>query len=523
MSTREAFLQAICETPEDDTPRLVFADWLEEQGEAERAEFIRTQVALAGMAEDDPRRVEMEVRERHLLAAHAREWAAPWPPFTAGESARITRRAEFRRGFVETVQLEEVPAPAELEATLRAHPVRALSFEEIPPAALAWLAGPEASRRVEELTVRGVVTPPLDDLLSSLRRLRRLTIEAPRATRDVGARWLRLLAGSRLEALHLDGGDWPGVRFLQTLAKADLPALRDLTLDRCEEYSRVQAVRGIIRSALWPRLRMLDASGSEAFPWAEALAGGRLRCLRVPGNDRFRHNALADALASFTGDPTLEELEVEGFLGRKEVFSRALASGALAGVRRLTLSGEMTDDDLQRLARSPILARLERLSVTAFGEGGNALEELFGSPNLGRLTHLTLFGTPFPPAAGRALARNPSRSRLRVLEVLPESAEALVALTEGEPYPELHTLSLLLHSTAGLSTPAVSRLTTSAKLPRLCVVDFRVQSRDLESVAAALRASERLAWAGGVMYGDIIWTRVSVKPEGVYLPDHLAG
>src|SRR5262249_44119162 len=252
-------------------------------------------------------------------------------------------------------------------------------------------------------------------------------------------------------------------------------------------------------------------------------AGGRLRCLRIKMNERFRHNALADALASFTGDPTLEELEVEGFLGRKEAFSRALASGALAGVRRLTLSGELSDDDLPRLARSPMLARLERLSVTAFGEGGNALEELFGSPNLGRLTHLTLFGTACPPAAARALARNPSRSRLRVLELYPESAEALVALTEGEPYPELHTLSLLLHSTAGLSTPAVSRLTTSAQLRRLCVVDFRVESRDVESVAAALRAAERLAWAGGVEYEEIRWIRVAVKPEGVYLPDHLAG
>jgi uncharacterized protein (TIGR02996 family) len=44
---RRAFLLAICERPEDDTARLVFADWLDEQGESERAEFIRIGIELA--------------------------------------------------------------------------------------------------------------------------------------------------------------------------------------------------------------------------------------------------------------------------------------------------------------------------------------------------------------------------------------------------------------------------------------------------------------------------------------------
>lgn len=40
-----AFLRAICENPEDDLPRLVFADWLEEHGETEQAEMIRRMIA----------------------------------------------------------------------------------------------------------------------------------------------------------------------------------------------------------------------------------------------------------------------------------------------------------------------------------------------------------------------------------------------------------------------------------------------------------------------------------------------
>ena len=40
-------LDAILADPADDAPRLVYADWLDENGQAERAEFIRLQVALA--------------------------------------------------------------------------------------------------------------------------------------------------------------------------------------------------------------------------------------------------------------------------------------------------------------------------------------------------------------------------------------------------------------------------------------------------------------------------------------------
>ena len=44
----DAFLQTILESPDDDAPRLVFADWLDEHGNGEQAEFIRVQIELAG-------------------------------------------------------------------------------------------------------------------------------------------------------------------------------------------------------------------------------------------------------------------------------------------------------------------------------------------------------------------------------------------------------------------------------------------------------------------------------------------
>lgn len=47
MTDRQAFIDAIIAQPDDDLPRLIFADWLDEQGEGERAEFIRVQCELA--------------------------------------------------------------------------------------------------------------------------------------------------------------------------------------------------------------------------------------------------------------------------------------------------------------------------------------------------------------------------------------------------------------------------------------------------------------------------------------------
>jgi uncharacterized protein (TIGR02996 family) len=39
-----AFLRDVIEHPDDDAPRLIFADWLDDNSDSDRAEFIRVQV-----------------------------------------------------------------------------------------------------------------------------------------------------------------------------------------------------------------------------------------------------------------------------------------------------------------------------------------------------------------------------------------------------------------------------------------------------------------------------------------------
>src|SRR5262245_42550191 len=78
MNDADAFLQAIREDPENDTPRLIFADWLEERGDP-RGEFIRVQCALAHCPEDNPgpEFPAWKARESELRTTHEREWTRP--------------------------------------------------------------------------------------------------------------------------------------------------------------------------------------------------------------------------------------------------------------------------------------------------------------------------------------------------------------------------------------------------------------------------------------------------------------
>src|SRR5689334_2391543 len=90
--THDAFLQAILEAPEDDTPRLIYADWLEDHGEPERAEFIRVQIELARLSPHDRRRLVLGRREQELLQSHAARWLPSLPPWAFA--------ASWHRGFV---------------------------------------------------------------------------------------------------------------------------------------------------------------------------------------------------------------------------------------------------------------------------------------------------------------------------------------------------------------------------------------------------------------------------------------
>jgi uncharacterized protein (TIGR02996 family) len=101
VSEQLAFIRAMWEHFDDDAPRLVYADWLEEHGDAVRAEFIRVQCELEPLRDrkGDERAVELRQREAQLLRRHRDQWLEP----VRKKLAEQPFAPVFRRGMVESV------------------------------------------------------------------------------------------------------------------------------------------------------------------------------------------------------------------------------------------------------------------------------------------------------------------------------------------------------------------------------------------------------------------------------------
>ncbi len=79
MDDRRALMAAIIAEPDEDTPRLALADWLQEHGDKHdqaRAEFIRLQVQAATLPAGKPRD-KLEAAAEKLERKHRKAWVAP--------------------------------------------------------------------------------------------------------------------------------------------------------------------------------------------------------------------------------------------------------------------------------------------------------------------------------------------------------------------------------------------------------------------------------------------------------------
>jgi uncharacterized protein (TIGR02996 family) len=116
MNHHEAFLQAVIESPDDDAPRLVYADWLDEHDDPARAEFIRVQCSLARMPAGDLRRPALQQRETELLGQYGWVWAEGL--------GRQVSEWRYRRGFIECVELGLETSRDDIVAVLQKAPIR---------------------------------------------------------------------------------------------------------------------------------------------------------------------------------------------------------------------------------------------------------------------------------------------------------------------------------------------------------------------------------------------------------------
>lgn len=154
MNERDALILAICRQPTDDTPRLAFADWCDENGDPDRAEYVRKSIELeshtrdaeggffdgempgecwqcyrartGGQHTNGPCRctravLGLKARLSELLRKHERAWLPDWWPVEPGKhrgvpnpgpSLTVRRKhgtpkwsPSWRRGFVGRVWL----------------------------------------------------------------------------------------------------------------------------------------------------------------------------------------------------------------------------------------------------------------------------------------------------------------------------------------------------------------------------------------------------------------------------------
>jgi len=113
------FFRDIKEHPDDDTPRLIFADWLQEHGDVERAargEYLRLRVLRHRLSPDDPSYDILKRREGELFSEYRWKWLGP-----LADQARLWH---FERGLIQLearadkVLTPEVATWAETEAGL---------------------------------------------------------------------------------------------------------------------------------------------------------------------------------------------------------------------------------------------------------------------------------------------------------------------------------------------------------------------------------------------------------------------
>src|ERR1043166_5079721 len=102
-SDEAGLLAAIRGNPDDDTPRLVYADWLQEHDRADYAEFIRLQCAAARLPDGDAERRKNEKTAAALFRKHKFEWfGALWKNFQGTKPG--ASHCHVVRGFVTSLK-----------------------------------------------------------------------------------------------------------------------------------------------------------------------------------------------------------------------------------------------------------------------------------------------------------------------------------------------------------------------------------------------------------------------------------
>jgi uncharacterized protein (TIGR02996 family) len=522
MTDLNVLLRAALDDPEDDAPRLVLADWLDEHGQPERAEFIRVQCSLARLAAGEPRRPDLLRREADLLAVHERDWL--------GDLYDRVVRWRFRRGFVEEVEVEPGRFFAEGAGLFERAPVRHVRFcadgGRLPDDStlrtlaasplLARLRGVKIPRLDDGLTAHGVRALAASPHAASLRALAlpnfpgltdlgldglgpegaRVLAEAPHlggvtslelAGNRIGDEGVRFLAASphltRLAELNLSCNDLTDEAVHALAGSPNGAALNSLDLSINNDLGPV-ATRLLCESPHLGRLTRLALEYTTAHLGLLAGSGllSRLTSLRVGAGD-VRALAASPRAAGLTalrvgdGDP---------------IDADALArSPHLAGLTSLEFGYRvLRGAGLRAILASPFLTRVSELSLAHNDVGLEGVRALAGSPWLGRLTHLDLSGCGLSAGGLEPVVSSPAVAGLTVLRVLSENDvrasvgdSGLQALAASPYMTRLTELAVGDLSCSGDGVAALLSSPLAARLTRLSLVLGGIRDAEVRCLA----------------------------------------
>jgi uncharacterized protein (TIGR02996 family) len=403
MSLRDAFLADICENAEDDAPRLVYADWLDDNGDSDRAELIRVQCDLARLTEEDGRWAALEMREAELLARHGARWLAEAPLPEEIRWDEVYHRClpepvpAFWRGFPDAViALDERAFARRAAAIFAASPVLRLRFETAVSDLGALLACP------------------------SLARLHALSLDNIVVQRVLGVEGMERLTAcphlARLQRLELTGNQLREAG-LEVLARAEsLPALAELDLSLNGVTDA--AVAALVASPLGRRLR-------ELCLWSNQITGaGADLLLQMPELTELflvKNSVPPDWLANLAASPGLRRLR-QLSLGECRFSDRAIGQLAAArGPFRLTTlvlpSCGIGAGGIEALTGSDLAEGLIELGLDSNHIGLDGVRALAGRSRFGRLRFLRLTSCGVGEDAARILAGATGLDGLAVLDL----------------------------------------------------------------------------------------------------------
>ena len=262
MNGSEPFLQEIVAAPDDDGPRLVYADWLEEQGDP-RGEFIRLQCELA-KEPIQPSRLdplerdfvhdgvaELRIREAELLREHESEWFGPL--------ADQCHRCMFHRGFVAYVEITAARLVQHSSQLFAEHPIRAATITEMSKIADKVAKCPQlANLNGLSIGPTQLALGELDRLLGSeyFPRLTRFMLIRNRLSDDHALLLAKSKRLDQVQELDLTGNDIRNDGATAIVSAATLANLQSLHFN--SNSIRLLGARAIAETPFLQQLRYLD-------------------------------------------------------------------------------------------------------------------------------------------------------------------------------------------------------------------------------------------------------------------------